>query len=205
MSEAMQARMRLTVFRLFIIGTIAFISFLFLSSPWPPVWVERHHQRQKVTERVQSAGGWGALKRDCLSLTETNEAFRWGNWRDNSFALPPTLAALRPQEIDYVSPKLLTPRPEKPQAQVVRTFQSDAGGFVVPEIPLFLSNKVEVAVVRIKIFGAHSTGGHSIPYFGLEIISWPGSEDYRPRACPAASGNGHLSYRKIEEGIYEIY
>src|SRR4051812_19297269 len=35
---------------------------------WPPAFVERRGQRQKVLERVQSAGGWASLQKDCDRL-----------------------------------------------------------------------------------------------------------------------------------------
>ena len=31
------------------------------------------------------------------------------------------------------------------------------------------------------------------------------TEDYTPKARPAALGNEHLSYRKVSEGIYEKF
>jgi hypothetical protein len=204
MSEAPQTKGRFNLRPLFAVNFLLIVFLLCLASPWPPTWAERRQQRQKVMERVQAVGGWDALKRDCLSLTESNEAICWyrGN---NSFALPPALAALRPQSVDFVSPKLREPKPHKAQARPVRAFRSEIGRFVLPELPTFSSNTAEVAVLRIQIFGSHSTGGHSTPYSGLEIISGPGGEDYRPRASRGATGNRHTSYRKVEEGIYEVY
>ena len=92
-------------------------------------------------------------------------------------ALPPAIRALQPQDVYYISPKLFGP-------------QSDQ-----PKIPL----------VRIKVFGMHSSGGRSTPYFGLEIVATASSEDYTPKARLAASGNGHVNYRKVSDGVYEIY
>ena len=37
---------------------------------WPPVWMERRTQRHLMLERIQLAGGWGALKRDCDALAD---------------------------------------------------------------------------------------------------------------------------------------
>jgi hypothetical protein len=47
------------------------------SDSFPPRWYERRTQRQKVVERVQSAGGWAALQKDCDALVE--------QYRDSSF------------------------------------------------------------------------------------------------------------------------
>jgi hypothetical protein len=157
----------------------AFVLFvLFNPSAWPPAWWERRAQREKVVQRVQSSGGWEALRRDCIVLAQTNEVVQWIRWHTNDApALPPAIAALQPQQVDYVSPKLFGPHSDEPR----------------------------IPIVRIKMFGMHSTGGHSTPYFGLEVVAASSGEDYNPKARPSASGNGHLNYRKVSEGIYEIY
>jgi hypothetical protein len=63
----------------------------------------------------------------------------------------------------------------------------------------------KVELVRIKVFGMHSTGGHSTPYLGVEVVTGPGSGDYLPKPVEAASGNAHTRFSKMAEGIYEIY
>jgi hypothetical protein len=151
---------------------------LFNAAAWPPAWRERRAQRDKVVQRVQSAGGWQALRRDCISLAATNEIVQWIRWHTNDTpALPPAIAALQPQQVDFVSPKLFGRHSDEPR----------------------------IPIVRIKIFGMHSTGGHSTPYFGLEVIAEASTTNYTPKARPAASGNGHLNYRNVSEGIYEIF
>ena len=67
----------------------------------------------------------------------------------------------------------------------------------------YKSPKVEV--IRIKVFGIHSTSGHSIPYLGLEVVTGPGSRDYLPKPVEAVSGNAHAKYNKVAEDIYETY
>src|SRR5580765_2471508 len=142
----------------------AFVWFvLFNPSAWPPTWWERRAQRSRVVQRVQSAGGWQALRRDCISFAQTNEIVEWFRWHTNDApALPPAIAALQPQQVSHVSPKLLG-RPHSDE----------------PQFP----------IVRIKIFGMHATGGHSTPYFGLEIVAAMSGDDYNPKARPAASGS----------------
>jgi hypothetical protein len=145
---------------------------------WPPDWVDRRKQRQMMMERVQFAGGWVALQRDCDALVEQyrERAFVW--YRGHTNQLPPAIAALKPKEVRFYSPALL--RDDKDE----------------PPVP----------VVRIKVFGAHSTGGHSYPYFGLEVVSGPGVENYRPRPSRGGvSGNGYRSYSTVTDRIYEIY
>jgi len=149
----------------------------FLTS-WPPDWVDRRKQRQMVMERVQSSGGWAALQRDCDALVAQyrGSAFVWS--RGDTSLLPPAIAALKPQEVRFYSPTLL-------------------GG---------LKDEPPPPVVRIKIFGSHSTGGHSYPYFGLEVFSGPGGESYRPQPSRGgASGNCYGTYSGVTDKIYEIY
>jgi hypothetical protein len=155
-----------------------FFLMLLNSDSFPPRWYERRTQRQKVVERVQFAGGWAALQKDCDGLAGQyrDSSFYWHRWATN--ALPPTLAALKPWEIRFDSPSVLREFKEEPQ----------------------------VAVVRIKVFGMHSTGGHSTPYFGLEVVSGPGAESYRPRPSRGGvSGNGYRSFSPVTDRIYEIY
>jgi hypothetical protein len=164
-------------------GGFAFLGvllFLGVLNPmwWPPPSVERRGQRQKVLERVEAAGGWAAIQRDCDTLVSQHRdsTFYWHRYDTN--ALPPALAALNPWEVRFYSPSVLRDFKDQPQ----------------------------VAVVRIKIFCMHSTGGHSTPYFGLEVVSGAGAETYRPRPSRGGvSGNGYRSYTKVTDRIYEIY
>src|SRR5690242_18104721 len=95
---------------------------------WPPVSIERRTQQRQLGERVQLAGGWDAIRRDCLVLAVQNTNGFRSQWCDTN--LPPAIVALRPLLVDY-SP--------------------------------------EQGCVRMRIFGLHATGGHSTPYFGLEV------------------------------------
>jgi hypothetical protein len=162
---------------------LAFLGFLTITGflnpfAWPPKFMERRTQRAEVMERVRSAGGWDALRHDCVLLARTNEFVHWyRGFTNDAPILPPTIAALKPREVEFVSPKFLSNGPEE---------------FRIP-------------VVRIKLFGMHATGGRSTPYFGLEVVISPSSEGYTPKARPAASGNGHTNYRKVSEGVYEVF
>src|SRR5438552_3053131 len=45
---------------------------------WPPTFVERRTQRQKVLERIQDVGGWEAVRRGCEALTTNSpDGFTW--------------------------------------------------------------------------------------------------------------------------------
>ena len=88
-----------------LIGVLVFMDFL--NPWWPPSWVERRGQRQKVLERVEAAGGWSAIQRDCDSLAAQyrDGIFYWHRFATN--ALPPALAALDPWEVRFDSPTVL--------------------------------------------------------------------------------------------------
>jgi hypothetical protein len=76
----------------------------------------------------------------------------------------------------------------------------------LPAIAVLKPRQVELtdSIVRIKVFGAHATGGHSTPYFGLEIVCAT-NHSHRPQPHPAAAGNGFVSYRQVSEGVFEIF
>ncbi len=134
---------------------------------WPPVSVERREQRAKVLERVQSAGGWEAVRRDCISFAEQQTNGFYSHWCDTN--LPPAILALRPMMVQY-----------EPQ----------------------------YGCVSIRIFGIYSTGGHSTPYFGLEVDTSTNSTDYKHGTGydnGGVIGNHHSVAEKVAEGIYEIY
>jgi hypothetical protein len=178
------------------VGTLVFLRVL-NPAMWPPRSVERREQRQKILERVQKVGGWDAVRLGCEALiTNYPDGLTWFPPASNAWVypnpqtkphryyvtnldwgtLPPAVAALQPIEIRYYPPRFL-PKDE----------------------PQF-------AVVRIKIFGLHSTGGHSIPYFGLEVVCGTNAESYRPQpARGGVSGNHYDSYDQVADRIYEIY
>jgi hypothetical protein len=153
-----------------------------LLTAWPPPSIERRAQRQKVLERIQSVGGWEPLRREALSLMEQHGDDYYGWYRTDTNALPAAIATLKPMQVEYLPSRFLS------------DFRN--GKFTAPP---------NVRVVRIRIFGMHSTGGHSTPYFGLEIVAGPGSKDYVPMPHEVVSGNRHVHYGKVAEDIYEIY
>ena len=168
-------------------------------SAWPPTWLERRTQRQKVLERVERGGGWEALRLECESLIASNpDGLTWHSPHFGSKVyrnaqtepptyyvtnfdygpLPSAIAALQPRSIRCLPPKLL------------------------PKI----GDDIPVAVVRINIFGVHSTAGHSTPYFALEVSCGPGADTFTPgQNGEGVSGNRHSHYRKVADRIFEIY
>jgi hypothetical protein len=143
---------------------------------------ERQTQRDTVSSRISQAGGWEALKRDSISLIEQHKDsyFDWN--RHDTNALPVAIAALKPMSVEYYPPKFLS--------------ELKDGRFTDPP---------NVHIVRIQIFGMHSTGGRSTPFFGLEVVTGAESGSYRPRPGGGVSGNSHTTYTRVGEDIYEIY
>ena len=89
-------------------------------------------QRQKMEARVQSAGGYEVLRRECIALVQTNEVIHW--FRGHTTVDPtslPAIIALQPRVVYYFSPKLLGSYSDE------------------PKIPIR---------VRIKLFGMHADG-----------------------------------------------
>ncbi len=173
-------------------SVVSFYFFFVLLPAGPPAWWDRREQRKTVSERVQTAGGWSAVRQGCELLTMNKpEPFYWqppvtGAWvypnpqtepkkyyvtNIDYGPLPPAVAALKPREIR------------------------------------FYPGKQDVAVMHIRLFGMHSTGGYSTPYFGLEVVCGTGAERYRPKQGKSGgvSGNSHSTYKKVAEGVYEIY
>ena len=143
---------------------------------------ERQTQLDRVRSRIFQAGGWEILRRDVLSFIEQHKdsGFDWD--RHDTNALPAAIAALKPMAVEYRPPKLLS--------------EMSDGKFTDPP---------NVHVVRIRVFGMHSTGGHSSPYFGLEVVIGPESESYRPRPGGGVFGNSHSTHARVAKDVYEIY
>ena len=169
-------------------GLVPVASYLFYlvawPSAWPPEWLERHNQRQEVLRRIQSAGGWAALKRDCDALAAGYNSdryhFEWSSGNTNS--LPGAIAALRPTKVEFYPRKVLD------------MFRSG-------NIPLFGSN----LVVRITIFGFHATGGRDQQWLGLDVVCEPGLTNYNPVRRRFTPPWGYWRYRKVAPDIYEDY
>ena len=165
----------------------AAFAFYLLLHPWawPPDWLERRTQRQQVLERVQAAGGLAALKRDCDTLADAHRddpyGFRWYRFFDTN-SLPPAITALKPKVVEFY------PRKEVQQfgAEGRRWFGSNV-------------------VIRITIFGAHSTGGHDQPSLGLDVLRESGASDYRPERLRSTTPLRYWRYRKVADAVYEFY
>ncbi len=78
----------------------------------PPFWMERREQRQQVLHRVESLGGWSALRTACTALVEQTKAepdgyFYWRRGATN--ALPPAISALQPKLVEVARDRDATP------------------------------------------------------------------------------------------------
>jgi hypothetical protein len=150
---------------------------------WPPHWLELKRQRETVQQRVQAAGGWEKLRQDCITFANTNqnENVFWIRWNTNHIALPSTLTGLNPFMINYCPTNLAS-----------KSNQTSG-------------NEPEVSVLHIQIFGMHRTGGHDTPYYGLDILREPEPKDFQPQSTDPNQRYSHFHYRKIADGIYEVY
>lgn len=131
----------------------------------------------RMEKQAQSFGGWEALRRDCIALTSTNDYLLWDRRRpansNNPVVLPPAIAALKPQQVDYpVYGAGVTGRPR---------------------------------AVRIKVYGMHSTDGNGTPYVGLEVLTQSPPADYDPEAAQTTRDRPYRSFRKVSEGVYEVF
>lgn len=146
---------------------------------------DRVNQHKMLLARVQAAGGWTALQRDCDALVQTNRDFplTWDNWTDRTNALPPAIAALQPMEVMYWPPSVLR------------------GNHI----------NTEFSIVRINIISGHpNTGGRATPWFGLEVVCGTNADGYSPHPIDGvddkqAYGGRYHNYEKMTNGIYEFY
>jgi len=137
---------------------------------------DRINQHKTVVARIQAAGGWAAVQRECDALAQRNrdDQFMWFGPNGDTNALPPAIAALQPKEVVCCSP-------------------SDLGS-------LYL--KRSFSVVRIKMFGEYGTGRREIPSFWLEVVSGTNADGYTPHGV---YGVRYANYEKVTNWIYEVY
>ncbi len=150
-------------------GIVVIVAFLYPSvgTPWT---IQRLKQRKMISERVQQAGGWSVLRKECGTSFSgvTTNFIRWRKGVDAETNLPPTLAKLRPLE--------------------VRVY-ADPDGRVI---------------ARIKFYGAWSTGGRGIPYYGIWVVCSPTPNDFTPKLD--FGGNTVKGViKKITNSIFEVY
>jgi len=171
----------LTILAWILFGVVIFVYFFpGLLMAWPPDWVERRTQRRLLSERIESVGGWDALRRDCALLVEQHKdaGVQWFRHGDTN-TLPAAIAALKPWEIRYYPPGSL------------RGSQQDTA----------------IPVVRIRLFGMPSTGGNASPYLGLEVVCSTNTSAYEPRRgySGGVPGNRHSTFRRLAENVFEIF
>jgi hypothetical protein len=78
--------------------TIPLSVFLFFLIHPSPLKLQK--EKRIAFERVQAAGGWEAIKRDCSLLTNQSDGyFVWFRRSTNYADLPPAIAALKPFEV----------------------------------------------------------------------------------------------------------
>jgi len=169
------------------VGVVVFLAFLNprMSSWWPLGWFERLSQRQVLKERVRSAGGWDSVRHDCVSLVELNtNGFQlfWANTNGAPFFYL----------VEFVTNDLVFSR--------IETNRLPAS--IVALQPHDVDYAPKNGCVHFKFFGSHSTGGIVEPYLGLEVDTSTNSIIYRHGV---GTQYGDWTYKKVAEGVYEIY
>ena len=155
-------------------------------------------------ERVQSVGGWEAVRLGCAALVSNYpDGLEWTppisnamvypnpQTEPNSYyitnldfgTLPPAIAAMKPKVVQFYPRKVL------------QQFSGNEGE------KWFGTN----LVVRIDIFGLHRTGGHDQPWLGLDVLCESGVTSYSPHRLRSIVPLKYWKYRKITDDIYEFY
>jgi hypothetical protein len=89
-----------------------------------------------------------------------------------------------------------------------RSRDSDLPPAILALRPLTIQYAPQYGCVRMRIFGAHSVGSHSRPYFGLEVDTSTNSASYKHGTGydnGNVMGNHHSVAEQVAEGIYELY
>ncbi len=147
----------------------------YIDNAWPPLWWERQALLNEMQAKVQSAGGWEALKKDCLAFAEQHKDESGSSWhRNDTNGLPASIAALQPQRVEFYLP------------DVGKNF-NDSG----------------FPIVRITVFGANASGARGTPWMGFDVICGECPKDYLPKRN--RSSDRDWRYRKVTEGVYEFY
>jgi hypothetical protein len=157
------------------IPAVCLIFWPYIGNAWPPLWWERQALLNEMQAKVQSAGGWEALKKDCLAFSEQHKDESGSSWhRNDTNGLPASIVALQPQRVEFYLP------------DVGKNF-NDSG----------------MPIVRITVFGANATGGRGTPWIGMDVLCGNPTKDYLPKRN--RSSDRDWRYRKVTEGVYEFY
>ena len=166
---------------------LIFVSPLFTPPPHhrrPPFPVQREQQRKLVRERVEAAGGWEVLRKECERLiTVGSRDFIWEPPHHATVVPDPihTPSVRYETNIDYGTlPTILASlRPRKVTA------------YGLPEQP---------TVTYLEFFGAHTTGARGIADYGLLMVSSNAPAGFTPEPQ-------YLDHtlRKITDLVFEEY
>ena len=153
-----------------------------------PDWWVRRGQRKTVFAQAEAAGGWNAIRAGCESLATNNP--------NESYWFPRGRQA--PVLVRGVGPNAKTITPAIPSALAVLS------PFIVELNPAW--NDPGIVAMRLKFFGGRISRGPSIPYYGLELAFGTNALNFQPKQVnPSGVLRGRRTYRKIAEGVYEVY
>ena len=140
-----------------------------------PTWLKRYEERKTALERVKQAGGWDAIKRDCLLI-----ANRWTNneeyisfLKNNTVSLPPAIAALKPYRVRCYNEASRWP---------VNTPQR--------------STACSTPIVQIHVTGLKSTD-NSWPRYNFWVVCGESPENY-------VSKIAGVHVRQITDSVFEV-
>jgi len=180
------------------VGVLVFFGVLNLNA-WPPLFIERHEQRQEVLQRVQSAGGWKAVRLGCETLaTNYPNGFIWFPSRSNVWVYPNPTAESHKHYITNLDYGLLP-------AAVAALHPKDIR-FETPRQLGDVNDDSQTIIVSIWIFGTPGSHVHPTPYYGLAVPCGVGADNYKPQISEqGVIGNRHSSVRKVADGVFEVY
>jgi hypothetical protein len=168
---------------------VAWVLFPMWSGPsrGPSFERQREEQRQIMQQRVQAAGGWALLRRDC-ELLVTNSS------RDYFFWYPPR-ANVHVTRLSNSVPvaNYITNIDYGPLPNALATLQ--------PREVRFEAVTNEPTVVRIKLFGLRRSGRRDIPDYGLWVVCRAPSTNYAPDISEEPGRVIH----KVADAIFEVY
>ncbi len=134
---------------------------------WPPQWIERREQRNRVALRIVEAGGFSNLVQACAAFASTNQSSTYlvSSFHTN-VVYPREMLVMKPRQIRCEQWK-------------------------------------GIAVVKLQLFGMHSSGGRDTPFYSLIVVTEKTPGDVTDTL--EHDLGGRMSIRKLAEGVFEVY
>lgn len=134
---------------------------------WPPQWIERREQRNKVALRIVEVGGFSNLVQACAAFASTNQSSTY-------FVSSFHTNVVYPREILVMKPR-----------------------------QILCERWKGIAVVKLQLFGMHSSGGRDAPFYSLIVVTGKTPVDVTDTL--EHDLGGRMSIRNLAEGVFEVY